>query len=1657
MVNQAGEIDRLNRVARQSFGPQVRVANPRLFSDFITQAAAAFEEERASLGQVAGAGPRTTPVAQPGQLGIETPLITTPVARPEPIPQGMGLLATPSPMDLERRRLITQKYLESGLTPPTWASTEELEDFYALRTAPTPPPVEGQVAIPSVEEQQGKPFTYRLGRLGEFAQRLGADTFAAYAAATGQGFWAGAPPEFLQAVEEERALGPRLGEIDPQTPEARALQRTSPEFFQMPIIPGIPFLQEPGEALWTLGGAEAGAEAFNPLNIPPLGATKAAVRGAGAVGAAAKAITREATQGAVGAAGRRAGAAVRGSVERLRAEISPGAVTLPDRPLLPTPRQPSRTGRVVNLDSLAEGEVDTVLTTPGTRVSYETWSGRRITRVVGDDLSLQKEPWRGPQPGLTNIKRMARGENIARGRAALIDRLQLEGNLGTPGIAGETDYGEAFIRALPDELLEDVGLSIRSEPTAGDLAFLRGEVVGSRGLLGTYDPALGLATLYRKVIANSAFWPDEVLIHELSHSLQRYVPPEDLALLRRQYQREVAAAASRRVSRGATVGVKPELGHRLSAFEEWFAEAITSRGMRDVAERTVPQGGVFTRTARRIREIAVGFYNWLRTIGRGDHAERVYRNLVLGRERQQLSPAISERLGFAAGPEPGAGAARGAGLPEGAAGLPGGGDPILPDDIIQSIARVRQAADEGAETVRREGIKIEELPEDEIRAEIIGEALGDEIADLTKEMRRRGVNLTPEIVAESRASLNAIARIGNPARTLGAADRENSLLWDVIAERHGGKSVTSPFEIVGDQSVGGRLGDRLLVDTENPQIAAEVAADIDQIAAETRRALFGIEAEARIGPVPRALPEAQQAATTAPTQPPAAAAARGAGEVVPAVRAQQLLDTIKNTPEATFEEAVDIAAKDLFEVHGEGNFWTVAWQAKGPFKDIELGWRYLGSTSTRGIPSKAKAENFAREFGIKNTLKNKSFAVGAKDLTADPGNQMSLVREALIRTGKFDISPARQATRAADVAPTAPIRPPTGAAAAREAVGGIPERPRVATAFDTGIAAPEQIDVLKAANNPPPPVREAEGLVTGRWFSEADIDALVAVRNNLPVSAETQGVLATEKLTRLLRQAEVATEETIRLRAEELRGITARAAGAAEAVSPRGAGPAARGQLGGERALGQFEPLRPQFTDDDLDSLFGRIWGTDDRFFTKLNADTALTNLLQGHIPTPSELRLLRERFGPELVRAARDLRPLSQRVRENVIEVLNIPQVLRSSFDFSAPLRQGILLSAGHPREFVKSFVPMFRAAFDPAEFRRINADIVAHPDFDRLVNEGGLFLHDVEGTIGLALREEAFMGRILQRIPVLGAGIKASERGFATYLNKLRFDVATNTLDNWRSAGIKVTPDRVRRMNRWLNVATGRGRLGKFESIGPELNAAFWSPRLVMSRIQAPLSIFERDPVIRKMVVGDLLKFFGAGMAILGLIKASNAAEVELNPRSSDFGKVRVGPSRVEFWGGMQPIARYLAQAVSGSRKTVTGKAAGATVPQPPSDTIIRFLRSKLAPGLPSIVANRVFQETFIGEDLDEASGLLTEEYGVEVTAEQRELFGQLVPLIIVDILEGVEEQGLLGGAIGATALFGTGTTAFGGPTGTQGRGGPVAKGRRSAADPRHFARFE
>jgi len=167
---------------------------------------------------------------------------------------------------------------------------------------------------------------------------------------------------------------------------------------------------------------------------------------------------------------------------------------------------------------------------------------------------------------------------------------------------------------------------------------------------------------------------------------------------------------------------------------------------------------------------------------------------------------------------------------------------ILPTRIQNSIKAVRRAVDEGVNSWKKspkeptiDGMPIREIPEDfragveadpqlesmgmrlerqtpieevridDVRTEVALEAETERVAGLANEMERRGVKMTPDIRGEIDASQDALGQAGK---------RVNSLLYDAIAKRHGGKSITK-FDTILDDSNTREMGfalDELLVD-----------------------------------------------------------------------------------------------------------------------------------------------------------------------------------------------------------------------------------------------------------------------------------------------------------------------------------------------------------------------------------------------------------------------------------------------------------------------------------------------------------------------------------------------------------------------------------------------------------------------------------------------------------------------------------------------------------------------------------------------------------------------------------------------------------------------------------------------------------------------------
>jgi hypothetical protein len=121
-------------------------------------------------------------------------------------------------------------------------------------------------------------------------------------------------------------------------------------------------------------------------------------------------------------------------------------------------------------------------------------------------------------------------------------------------------------------------------------------------------------------------------------------------------------------------------------------------------------------------------------------------------------------------------------------------------------------------------------------------------------------------------------------------------------------------------------------------------------------------------------------------------------------------------------------------------------------------------------------------------------------------------------------------------------------------------------------------------------------------------------------------------------------------------------------------------------------------------------------------------------------------------------------------------------------------------------------------------------------------------------------------------------------------------------------------------INHITGRGDLSGLKKLENALNIMFFAPKLFVGRIQ---TITDLVPIsdgklsvspTRKLLAGTLLKAVGTGLLILGLLRRMKGVQVEDDPRSSDFGKIRIGDTRIDFWGGYSQIARLGAGMIVG-----------------------------------------------------------------------------------------------------------------------------------------------
>lgn len=263
------------------------------------------------------------------------------------------------------------------------------------------------------------------------------------------------------------------------------------------------------------------------------------------------------------------------------------------------------------------------------------------------------------------------------------------------------------------------------------------------------------------------------------------------------------------------------------------------------------------------------------------------------------------------------------------------------------------------------------------------------------------------------------------------------------------------------------------------------------------------------------------------------------------------------------------------------------------------------------------------------------------------------------------------------------------------------------------------------------------------------------------------------------------------------------------------------------------------------------------------------------------------------------------------------------ASLDNSFQLRQGIKMLYTNPdiwlKNFIKSWGTIGKQLFakgnglfkgtDDAVMNAIKADVFSRPNaISGKYKTAGI-------DIGLG-SEEAFPTSLPERIPLFGRLFKASEAAYNGTALRMRADYADRVINAAEKMGKNMTdPVEAKGVGNLINSMTGRGNIGKAEVLGKEINATFFSIKFLKSNfdtVTAHLLDKAADPFVRKQAAGNLLKIIGVQAAILTGASTLWPGSVEFDPRSADFGKIKIRGRKFDISGGMNSLISIAARLV-------------------------------------------------------------------------------------------------------------------------------------------------
>ena len=326
------------------------------------------------------------------------------------------------------------------------------------------------------------------------------------------------------------------------------------------------------------------------------------------------------------------------------------------------------------------------------------------------------------------------------------------------------------------------------------------------------------------------------------------------------------------------------------------------------------------------------------------------------------------------------------------------------------------------------------------------------------------------------------------------------------------------------------------------------------------------------------------------------------------------------------------------------------------------------------------------------------------------------------------------------------------------------------------------------------------------------------------------------------------------------------------------------------------------------------------------------------------------------------------------LVGLIGAAQTIATSFDVSGIARQAAFMAYANPKQWTSGVTKGLKAFVSDKAAKAADAAIkgdywYSHPTGLRKglgAADGPRPLHIYEYGAGVSPGErvpgrtginDSYISRAVNVVP----GIKNSERSLATMLNVEGMDTYHKVANAMTTAG---TFDE--RMAQGLRDVINHGRgYGDWNpgQIIPGLNALFsgrnltaWAQKIVDPLVQPGALIqgtgrgralpgFADSP--RGLAAKNLASFISGNMALLGFLGttgslAGGAWGVSFDPKAGDWGKVRVGDTTFDIWGGSGSIVRLIVRGATGKGVSRTGTEYDTNM----GNELVSFFRNKESP---------------------------------------------------------------------------------------------------------------